>query len=73
VRGWRSPCTRGPSEMLDSEAYQKLANMIRREFPDISEPRAERIVRIINEWMENIYDEIAQEAENRQSLSRSYR
>ena len=59
--------------MLESKTYQKLANMIRREFPDISEPRAERIVRIINEWMEGIHDEIAQEEENRQSLSRAYR
>src|SRR5271156_3539801 len=61
------------AKMLESKSYQKLADMIRMEFPDIGERRAERIVEIINEWMESIHDEIAQEEENRQSLSRAYR
>jgi hypothetical protein len=59
--------------MLEGKTYQKLADMIRTEFSDISESRAERIVRIVNEWMESIHNEIAQEEENRRSLSRAYR
>ena len=59
--------------MLESKSYQKLADMIRTEFPDIGERRAERIVEIINEWMENLHDETTREEENRQSLLRAYR
>ena len=56
--------------MLESKFYQKLAGMIRTEFPDIGERRADRIVEIVSEWMENIHDEITREEENRQSLAR---
>ena len=59
--------------MLESKSYRKLTDMIRTEFPDMGERRAERIVEIINEWMENIHDEITRKEENRQSLSRAYR
>lgn len=56
-----------------SEGHSKLAGKIRREFPDIDEARARRIIQIIHEDMQERMQLIRQEVQEEEQQQRKGR